>query len=191
MHTTRVSLLLRIKNRRDATAWGEFDALYRPMLQRFAMMRGLNHAEAEDVVQQCMMAVQEHISRFDYDPKKGRFKGWLRTMVNNRVRNLLRDRHEQTAESQDFKRDQAREQPPDEMFDKLWREEHLKHCLLLVRAEVEEATFQAFQKYVIEERPVEEVCKALNLTTNQLYKVKWRVTQKLGEKMKELMADAE
>ena len=97
----------------------------------------------------------------------------------------------QTAESQDFKRDQAREQPPEEMFDKLWMEEHLKRCLMLVRNEVEEATFTAFRLYVIEERPVEEVCKDLNMTTNQLYKVKWRLIQKLGEKMKELMADAE
>lgn len=186
METTRASLLIRIKDRRDARAWGEFDAIYRPMLYRFATMRGLGHAEAEDVVQHCMIAVQEHIARFDYDPRKGRFKGWLRTMVNNRVRNLLRDRHEQSAESQDFKRDQQREDAPDEVFDKLWLEEHLKHCLRLVREEVEEATFKAFQLYVIEERPVEEVCKEMNMTQNQLYKIKWRLTQKLGERMKEL-----
>jgi RNA polymerase sigma factor (sigma-70 family) len=190
METTRVSLLLRIRDRRDARSWEEFDGLYRPMLYRFAVMRGLDHAEAEDVVQHCMTVIQEHIARFDYDPRKGRFKGWLRTMVHNRVRNLLRDRHEQTAESQDFKRDQAREQPPEEMFDRVWMEEHLKHCLLLMRNEVEEASFAAFRLYVIEERPVDEVCKELNMTTNQLYKVKWRLTQKLAEKMKELMADA-
>lgn len=189
METTRVSLLIRIKNHRDQTAWGEFDAIYRPMLYRFATAKGLDHAEAEDIVQQCMVAIQEHIHRFDYDPRKGRFKGWLRTMVNNRIRNRLRDRREQTAESQDFKRDQLREDAPDEVFDKVWLEEHLRHCLRLVREEVEEATFRAFQRYVIEERPVEEVCKELNMTQNQLYKIKWRITQKLGEKMKLLVEE--
>ncbi len=191
MRTTRASLILRIRDRRDATAWREFDAIYRPMLYRFATMRGLDHAGAEDVVQHCMIAIQEHIVRFDYDPKKGRFKGWLKTMVNNRVRNLLRDRHEQPAESQDFKRDQQREQSPEDVFEKLWVDEHLKHCLRLVREEVEPATFTAFQRYVIEEQPVEKVCEELEMTANQVYKIKWRVTQKLGERMKELVEGLE
>ena len=96
---TRASLLLRIKDRSDAQAWHEFDVLYRPMLNRFARSRGLNDADAEDVVQHCMMAVQKHIAHFEYDPTQGRFKGWLRTLVNNRIRNLLRDRKEALAES--------------------------------------------------------------------------------------------
>ncbi|MBN2563978.1 MAG: sigma-70 family RNA polymerase sigma factor [Phycisphaerae bacterium] len=187
MYTTRGSLLVRIKDRRDQAAWREFDAIYRPMLYRFATARGLDHARAEDVVQQCMVVINHHINSFDYDPEKGRFKGWLRIMVNNRIRNLIRDRHDQVAESKDFKRDQRREQSPEEIFDKLWMEEHLDYCLRLVRCEVKESTFKAFQLHVIEERPVEEVGKELNMTTNQVYRIKWRVTQKLSEKMKELL----
>jgi RNA polymerase sigma-70 factor (ECF subfamily) len=189
MQTTRASLLVRIKDRRNSAAWGEFDAIYRPMLHRFAMSRGLDDAAAEDVVQQCMTAIQEHIEGFDYDPTKGRFKGWLRTLVNNRVRNWARDRHERPAESQDFKRDQAREPSPEEAFDNLWMEEHLRHALRLVRDEVDQTTFKAFQHYVMEEQPAEKVCEELKVTANQLYKIKWRLTQQLGEKMKELLGE--
>ncbi len=191
MQTTRASLLVRIKDRRNSAAWREFDAIYRPMLHRFAMSRGLDDASADDVVQQCMTAIHEHIDGFEYDPAKGRFKGWLRTLVNNRVRNLLRDRHDRPAESQDFKRDQDREQSPEEAFDNLWMEEHLKHGLRMVREEIDEATFQAFQSYVMEEQPVEKVCEAMKISANQLYKIKWRVTQRLSEKMKELLGEDE
>jgi RNA polymerase sigma-70 factor (ECF subfamily) len=191
MHTTRASLLVRIKDRRNSAAWEEFDAIYRPMLYRFAMSRGLDDASAEDVVQQCMAAIHEHIGGFEYDPTRGRFKGWLRTLVNNRVRNLLRDRHGRPADSQDFKRDQAREPSPEEAFDNVWMEEHLKHALRLVRDEVDEGTFAAFQRYVIEEQSVERVCDELKITANQLYKIKWRVTQKLGEKLKDLLGEDE
>ncbi|MFH1417663.1 MAG: sigma-70 family RNA polymerase sigma factor [Planctomycetota bacterium] len=187
METTRASLLVRIKDRHDTEAWRMFDAIYRPMLYRFSVSRGLDHAQAEDVVQQCMVAVNSHINSFEYDPRKGRFKGWLRTMVNNRIRNLARDRHEQLAESQDFRRGQQCEQSPEELFDKLWMDEHLKHCLLMIREEVEDATFRAFSCYVIEEQPVEKVCEELGITANRLYKIKWRLTQKLSEKMKELL----
>jgi RNA polymerase sigma factor (sigma-70 family) len=189
VRTTRPSLLIRIKDRRDSESWREFDAIYRPLLHRYARARGLDDAEAEDVTQHCLAAISGHISRFDYDPTKGRFKGWLKTLVNNRVRNLMRDRREQPAESQDFKRDQRREPLPEALFEELWMEEHLRHCLELVRGEVTEATYAAFQSHVIEERPVEEVCAALKMTANQLYKIKWRVTQKLEEKLKELLGD--
>ena len=190
MQTTIASLLVRLKDRQNSVAWQEFDAIYRSMLHRFAMSRG-SDAAADDVVQQCMTAIHEHIDGFEYDPTRGGFKGWLRTLVNNRVRNLLRDQHERPAESQDLKRGQVREQSPEEAFENLWMEEHLKNALRLVRGEVDETTFQAFQKYGMEERTAEAVCEELKISANQPYKIKWRLTQKLGEKMKELLGEDE
>ncbi|RIK68868.1 MAG: hypothetical protein DCC65_01685 [Planctomycetota bacterium] len=189
MDTTRASLLLRIKDPADATAWRDFDAIYRPMLKRFATMRGLEHAAAEDVVQHCMVAVYEHIRGFEYDPKKGRFKGWLRTLVNNRVRNLHRNRHEDEARTQDFRRDQERELAPDEAFERVWMEEHLRHAMQLLRKEAGDAAYAAYTAYAIDGKPVEEVCKQFDLTANQLYKLKWRLTQRLSEMLKELLGD--
>lgn len=186
MHTTRASLLLRIRDRGDSIAWGEFDAIYRPMLRRFAASQGLSDAEADDVVQHCMAAIAERISAFDYDPRKGRFKGWLRTLVNNRVRNLWRDRREQSAKTGDFERDQARERTPEEAFDDIWMQEHLRYCLNSLRKEMQESTMRAFQAYVIDEKPIEVVCKEIGMSEQQVYQIKWRVTQKLSEMMKAL-----
>lgn len=183
METTRVSLLLRIKNKGDQIAWTEFDHIYRPLLYRFATARGLDHSAAEDIVQQCLTAIHQHIEGFEYDPRKGRFKGWLRTMVNNRIRNMMRDRHERPAESQVFRAAASKECTPDELFDQIWMDEHLKHALRLVQQEVEEHTFRAFQMYVIEERTVEEICAALGVTANLVHKSKYRITKRLAEKM--------
>jgi RNA polymerase sigma factor (sigma-70 family) len=187
MDVTRVSLLVRIKDGRDAAAWGEFDAIYRPMLYRFALAYGAGQAEAEDVVQHCMTAIHEHISGFEYDPKKGRFKGWLRTLVNNRIRNLLRGRRDRIAESGEFAALAARDAPPEDIFEKVWMDEHLKHSLIQVKQEVEEKTFKAFQYYVIEERSVEDICSELDMTPNQVHKCKYRLTKKLSDKMALLM----
>lgn len=189
MDTTRASLLLRIRDRRNADAWREFDAIYRPLLSKYARLRGLDEAECDDIVQHCMAAVHAHIDSFDYDPSRGRFKGWLRTLVNNRVRNLFRDRREQLAQSKDFRRVQEREETPDEAFEKIWLEEHLRHCLHSVCAEVEEATFIAYRRLVLEGWPVARVCDEMQMTQNQVYKIKWRVTQKLDEKMRAILGD--
>jgi RNA polymerase sigma-70 factor (ECF subfamily) len=187
LDTTRPSLLLRIRDRADASAWRTFDAIYRPMLYRFARASGLSHDDAEDVAQQCLTGISDRIGEFSYDPQKGRFKGWLRTMVNNRVRNLLRDRKDRQGSTRDFQQPQRREPLPDELFEKLWMQEHLWHCLREVRREVEERTFKAFQAYVIEQQPIEKVCAELSLKPNSVYTIKWRVTERVAEKMRELL----
>lgn len=191
MDTTRASLLLRIRDREDSAAWEAFDAIYRPMLCRFARSRGLGEADTEDVVQQCMASIQAHIEGFDYDPDKGRFKSWLRTMVNNRIRNLLRDRREKQADTREFENVLDPTDTPEEAFERLWMQQHLWHCLRQIQAEVEQTTFKAYQYYVIEQRPIGEVCGELNLTTNQVYTIKWRLTEKVSAKMKELLDGAD
>ena len=107
MDTTRKSLLLKIKNRDDSGAWREFVSLYRPILLRFARARGLDADSAEDVAQHCLEAIVRHINSFEYDPQKGGFKKWLRTLVNNRIRSLFRKKRELPAESAVFRRPSA------------------------------------------------------------------------------------
>lgn len=189
MDTTRPSLLLRLKDPRDAAAWEVFDQIYRPLLLRYAKTCGATNNDAEDIVQQCMSAISSHISEFEYDPGRGRFKGWLRTIVNNKVRNLHRDRRTRGAQSDGLDDLESKEQPPDEEFDRLWRQEHLWHCLRHLSGEVEETTYRAFEAYVIEERPVDEICAELNIKPNLLYTIKWRMTERIADKMRELLGD--
>jgi len=190
MNTTRASLLLRVRDRGDADAWRTFDAIYRPMLLRFALAKGLQHDAAEEIAQQCMTAVGEHIGSFDYDPQKGRFKAWLRTMAHNKVRNYFRDRRLAQAESGQLRGLEDDGDAPDETFDKLWMQQHLWHCLGELQREVEPVTYDAFVAYVIEQKSVEEVCNALNIKPNNLYTIKWRMTEKVAERMRMLLDGA-
>ena len=189
MDTTRPSLLLRIRNPTDGRAWGEFDAIYRPLLIRYARARGLDDATSEDVAQLCLAAVHEHIGGFDYDPSRGKFKGYLRTLVNNRFRNLLRDNRDERAQTQDFNRPQEREQSAEELFDSVWQEELLRHAMKQVREEVEPATFEAFVAYAVEEQPIEAVCTSFNMNANQVHAIKYRMTKRLAAKMRELACE--
>lgn len=187
MDTTHASLLIRIRTPSDRVAWREFDEIYRPMLYRFAVACGVKHADAEDIVQGCLEAASRHIQSFDYDPTKGRFRGWLKTLVNNRVRTLFRDRHDVNADTQAFNRPESREASPEEVFDRIWRQEHLRHCLARVKSEVEPATYKAFEALVLDERPVEEVCAEMKMTSNQVYLIRHRLSNKIRKHMEAIL----
>lgn len=187
MHTTRASLLLRIRNREDSAAWETFDGIYRPMLQRFAVARGLSVDAADEIAQQCMTAIHQHIDGFEYDPEKGRFKAWLRTMAGNKIRNMLRDRRDVQAESAQIHGLSSDGESPDEVFDKLWMQQHLWHCLRQLEKQVEPETYQAYIHYVIDQWPVEKVCQTLGLSPNNVYTIKWRMTEKVANLMRELL----
>lgn len=192
MDTTRPSLLLRIRDRSDTDAWRAFDAIYRPMLRRFARARGLCEEDAEDVTQHCLTALVKHVREFAYDPSRGRFKSWLRTLVNNRVRDLFRARRSGVPRTGELERQQeTKQRSPEQVFDQIWLEEHLWHCLRELHDEVEESTYQAFVRYVIDQRSIEEVCEELHLQPNNVYTIKWRLTQRLQTKMGELLDDGE
>ena len=83
------------------------------------------------------------------------------------------------------------ETEPEEVFDGLWMQEHLKYCLQQLRAEMQPATVAVYERYVLQEREAEEVCKEFDLTRDQLYRIKWRVTQKLSDMMRVLLDGAE
>ena len=70
-------------------------------------------------------------------------------------------------------------------------EEHLWHCMRELRSEVEETTFRVFQRYVLDRQPIEQVCKDVNVTPNNVYTIKWRLTERIAAKMRALLNGAE
>ena len=81
--TTRQSLLLRIRNERDADSWSQFVTAYAPLVHGFLRKRGLQDADASDLTQEVLARVAAAIKGFEYNPDEGSFRGWLFTIVEN------------------------------------------------------------------------------------------------------------
>src|SRR6516165_9702289 len=88
---TRASLLLRLRDPRDAAAWGEFVDLYAPLVYGYLRKQGLQDADAADLTQDVLTAVAGAIGRLEYDPARGAFRNWLFTVVRRKLANWRRD----------------------------------------------------------------------------------------------------
>src|SRR5580692_2429610 len=93
--STRASLLLRLRDVQDHQAWVEFVALYEPVAYRLLRRRGLQDADARDLMQELFMAVSRSIDRWDPAKERGSFRGWLRRVARNLVINWLKQRERQ------------------------------------------------------------------------------------------------
>src|SRR5437867_3509159 len=87
---TRTSLLSRLKNWDDQESWKDFFETYWKMIYSVAKRSGLNDAEAQDIVQETILAVAKKMPNFHYDPALGSFKSWLMLIVRRRIIDYLR-----------------------------------------------------------------------------------------------------
>jgi len=189
MDTTRASLLIRIRDARDTQAWSEFHDLYAPLLYRFAKARGLSHEDAEDVRATCYEAIVRQISQFEYDKSKGGFKAWLRTLVNRRMIDLLRKRREQVADTGQLADLVDTDSSVDELWERHWRQQHLRFCVQQARSRISQATFDAFTMLMQDDASVPDVCERLGMTPNQVYKAKAKALDAIRELMQQLDPD--
>jgi RNA polymerase sigma-70 factor (ECF subfamily) len=91
-YATRSSLLRRVKDTQDERSWQEFYDSYQGLIFGFAVKAGLSEHEAQEVVQETLIAAAKHLPEFHYDPKVCSFKTWLLNLSAWRVKDQLRKR---------------------------------------------------------------------------------------------------
>ncbi len=193
---TRATLLDRLKNWDDQASWQEFFDIYWRLIYGVARKAGLTEAEAQDVVQETLFSVAKHIPKFKYDPALGTFKAWLLNMTRWRITDQLRKRGplvEHRAKSDDTARTATVERVADETIPDLgavweadWEKNLLTAAMSNVKHRIEPLQFQMFDFYVNREWPPEKVAQTFNVTINQVYLAKTRVTEKLRDEVRRL-----
>src|SRR5205085_10392407 len=111
---TRASLLVRLRDPNDADAWTEFVRLYAAVIYGFARKRGLQDADAADLMQEVLRSVAGAVGRLEYDPGRGTFRGWLFTVTRNKVFNFMEGRSRHVQGSGDARVQQRLEQHAEE-----------------------------------------------------------------------------
>jgi RNA polymerase sigma factor (sigma-70 family) len=191
---TQPSLLARLRDAGDAPAWSRFVDIYAPLVYDFARRRGLQDADAADLTQEVLAAVAQAVRRFEYDPRRGSFRGWLFTVVVNKFRTLRDRRCRQEQGSGDTTAQQLLQEVPAEADNDEWEQEFQQRLFAWaaqqVQAAVEEKTWQAFwQTSVMGVRP-QDAAKQLHLSVAAVYMAKSRVLARLRELIQDVQKEA-
>src|SRR5277367_2420601 len=74
----------------DEAAWHRLVDLYAPLVYRWCRRSGLPEQDAADVFQDVFQAVATHIAGFRKEKESDTFRGWLRTITRNKIRDHFR-----------------------------------------------------------------------------------------------------
>jgi len=188
---TRASLLVRLRDPNDADAWKDFVRLYATVIYGFARKRGLQDADAADLMQEVLRSVAGAVGRWEYDPRKGSFRGWLYSITRNKIFNFLeaRQRHPRgTGDSNAHQRlaeHPGREAEADE-WDREYERKAFAWAADRVRPEFQPNTWQAFWMTAVEGQNAKDAGRRLGLSPGAVYVAKSRVLARLKEEISQL-----
>jgi RNA polymerase sigma-70 factor, ECF subfamily len=187
--TTHVTLLERLSAGEDRSAWREFCDRYGDLIRGFARRAGCSDNDADDVLQDALMALVRVMPSFRYDPAKGRFRGYLKTIV---VRALAKKRCQNDPTGQ-LEEGDAIVSPESSAHERYWEEEwrqyHVRLAMRIIDAEFSVHDRAAFQRYALEGQSVQQTAKDLGLSIDHVYQAKSRILRRLGEIVTAQVAD--
>lgn len=196
---TRSSLLVRLGNLEDSSAWNaawdSFYSQYIPMILAWCKRWNLQSDDAEEIASAVLFTLGRRMESFDYDPSH-RFRGWLKTVVENEIRGYLSRRNRRPGDfggGTDLDADSPLEQfiDPEAGAEQLASELEERRDLLhramdAVKSRVQPETWLAFKQTAVDDLDAATVASQLGMSIVAVYKAKSRVQELLRETVDQL-----
>lgn len=186
--TTTTQLIADLHDPSNAAAWTDFDARYRPVLQRLALKLGFAGDDADELAQQTLAEFCRAFRDGLYQRERGRLRAWLLGIARNIALGMRRRRPAARVGGNSA----LDELPADSELTRIWEEEREREIFAQAMRRLREATrlddntIRAFELYAIQGLPVADVAEQCGLTVDMVYVVKNRLTKRLRELVQEL-----
>jgi RNA polymerase sigma factor (sigma-70 family) len=179
--TTHATLLARLAESQDPIAWHEFCSRYGELIRNFARQQRLQPSDCDDVVQDVLMGLTKSMPGFEYDPSRGKFRSYLKTITLHAIFARSRQkRHEIPLGDMRTAAEASADVSIDRIWDEQWRQYHLKQAMREIHVEFNEADLAAFNQYAVQGHSAQETAAALKLSLDQVYQAKSRILKRLS-----------
>lgn len=190
---TRQSLIRRVRSVEDSAAWSEFASIYRPAVLRFALRRGLQPADAEDVAQRVFLSTARAIKEWEADESRGSFRAWLLMVTKNAVTNAItrRPKAQATGGTSALERlnavgNSAKTSVLGNALEWEYQRAEFRRAAEDVRTEFQPKTWAAFWQTAVEEREIAVVAKELQKSVGTVYAARSRVLRRIKQRVAQL-----
>jgi RNA polymerase sigma factor (sigma-70 family) len=181
----------------DQRAWAAFVMRYGPLIHAWCRRWRLQQADADDVTQEVLKKLHRNLHAFEYDPGKGRFRGWLKTVTRNAWRDFV-DAQRRPDGVAIGGSDHASSLWAVEAVDDLtksiedeYESELLTAAAGCVRMEVSARDWEIFRALAVDDRPGAEVAQAHGMKVASVYVVRGRVQRRLRDAIRRLEESAD
>jgi RNA polymerase sigma factor (sigma-70 family) len=191
---TRHTLLRRVRDVSDQAAWSEFVADYGPRILRWCTRHGLQESDCADVVQDVLTRLVAAMRSFQYDPQKGRFRGWLKTVTTNAIHDFVKHHQRPGAGSGDSAVGRllnAVEDPETvkDLSHALERQaeiEMFREAESRVRVRVKPTNWEAWFLGVREQMKAGDVAQKLGIQITDVYVARSRINTMISDEVRKL-----
>ena len=189
MHTTSFTLLDRLRNSSDSAAWDRFVDLYVPLLVFWARQLPVSGMEPADFVHDVFIKLKQELPKFTYDPAKGKFRRWLRTVCVNHWRDHQRKRANHLAQADAAQL--AALASADDGLEQFWNQDYVavlaNEAFKILEKEFDPTTRAIFIEVAMNGRSVQEVAQQFGLSPNAVSIRKFHVLRRLRHELAEFL----
>lgn len=196
MNETSLSLLNRLRRSPDSESWNRLVQLYSPLIKAWLRRYDVQANDADDLLQEVLLAVSKDLGRFEHAGQAGAFRGWLKAILVNRLRNFWRARGRRPQARGDSSIDARLNQldDPSSEMSLIWNRQHdqyvLRQLLALAEPHFEPATWTAFCRVALDGAKPEVVTEELGISRNAVVIAKCRVLNRLRTESEGLVESA-
>jgi len=155
----------------------------------------LQDADARDLCQEVLLTVARAVHRWDPDPARGSFRGWLSRIARNLLVNFLTRQRAPRGSGSTSVQELLEAKPSTDpsataLFEDEYRRRVFQWAAQEIHSQFNPATWQAFWQTAIEGRPPNMVASELGLTVGAVYIARSRILARLRQRIEQLGEEA-
>jgi RNA polymerase sigma-70 factor (ECF subfamily) len=187
MMETSLSLLHRLRHAPESESWNRLVDLYAPLIRAWLRKYDVQDSDADDLLQDVLLAVSKDLGKFEHGGQPGSFRGWLKAILVNRLRKFwrARDHRPQARGDSDIHARLAQLDDPASEMSQIWNRQHdqyvLRQLLALVEPHFTPNTWTAFCRVALEGADPGVVAKKMGISRNAVIIAKCRVLSRLRQ----------
>jgi len=194
-HSTTSTELLRQAQSSNQEAWRQLVVLYGRRVYRWCRHTGLQPTDANNVSQETLLAVSRKLKDFRRDHPGGTFRGWLRRITENKIRDHFR-RHGRCEDAAtggtdalqrmknvtgDHENDGPSWDTTSASAPRTTEQQKLLQYIELARQEISERDWKFFWRVAVDGQSAADVGREFGVTANTVRLVKMRVLRRLRQ----------